>query len=96
MRLSRPNSLTTLESAAFAPGARDYDYTQLRIATIALWRIVKQRLELSDDELRTAMRQTQNELARKESSLCRCTLCDRPVQVTAIRCLYCGTESPAA
>ena len=66
------------------------EYEQLKVATLALWQVVKQRLDAHDDELRSAMNRVQRQL--RTPSLGECRLCRHPLQTTAKRCLYCGTE----
>jgi cytochrome c553 len=65
--------------------------------------VVKDRLDLDDEVLRAAIQTTlqeQKARGRREdkqpySTLTACSLCHRPMQITAKRCLYCATELSA-
>jgi hypothetical protein len=72
-------------------------HEQLRRTSQAMWRLLKSRLDLSDDDLHSALSRIELEENKQhiqvlpQSQLLECKLCRHPVRSTARCCLYCGT-----
>jgi hypothetical protein len=61
----------------------------------AMWQLLKNKLDLGDDELHNALAQVEQTTLQPAQRLLDCSLCRHPVPTTAKCCLYCGTAPQA-
>ena len=76
-------------------------YERLSAFTQALWRLLKDRFELADDELLAEMEAVKREAVPELREAARhCGRCQKPVSRAARVCIYCeaplGTPDPLA
>ena len=65
---------------------------RLSLASAAMWSLVKQRTELTDQDLVTRLRRMEGEQADGKSLAAKCTKCGRTVPPRKSRCIYCGEK----
>jgi signal transduction histidine kinase len=67
---------------------------QILLVTEALYRLCKDRLDISDDDLRATLQTVLDEQAAKaDSQPSRCASCGAAVLRDQVRCQYCGTDT---
>ena len=65
---------------------------RLSLASAAMWSLVKQRTELTDQDLVTRLRRMEGEQAEGKSTAAKCTKCGRTIPPRKARCIYCGEK----
>jgi hypothetical protein len=69
---------------------------QVLLVTEALWSLCRDRLGLTDDQLKVAMQEVlDRHQARADAAPTRCTSCGAAVPHDMVRCQYCGTDTGA-
>ena len=87
----------TKQGQAASDLERHYEY--LRLLTMAMWKIVKERTGATDDELRECVEQIDLLDGKKDGKVTRhrgvtdCESCKRRILKSAIVCVYCGTRN---
>ncbi len=75
-------------------------YDQLRLISMAMWNLLKERLRLTDADLATYVDALRAEAAAAEQErnpeLIECTKCKRKISAKSATCLYCGASTPSA
>lgn len=70
---------------------------EVLLVTEALWTVCRDRLGMTDEDLRVAMQGVLEErTARANASPLRCTSCGAAVPRDMLRCQYCGADSGQA
>jgi len=74
------------------------DHERLKLVTMALWEILSEKLNVSEEELRRKVTELDLLDDRRDGRLkikqppTRCGACDRPMLNSAVACVYCGVE----
>jgi len=73
---------------------------RLSVVNLALWRLLQDRLGLTDEQLRESLTQLQNESAKNKvvsgtKPEGRCPGCGHVNAMRKDRCMYCGHQDPA-
>lgn len=73
------------------------DESELELKFAALWKLLQDKLELTDEDLTTHIEKIKNERTAKrsesaETNIQKCPKCARTVSVKTGLCLYCGKE----
>lgn len=75
-------------------------YEQLRLINMALWNLLKDRLQLSDADLAAHVDALRAEAATvgqdRNPELIECTKCRRKIPAKSATCLYCGAQTASA
>ncbi|HVC01731.1 MAG TPA: hypothetical protein VND80_05955 [Steroidobacteraceae bacterium] len=75
-------------------------YDQLRLISMAMWNLLKDRLQLTDADLATHVEALRAQAAAAEHDrnpeLIECTKCKRKIPAKSATCLYCGATTASA
>ncbi len=75
-------------------------YDQLRLISMAVWNLLKERLQLTDADLAKYVDELRAEAAAAEQErnpeLIECTKCKRKIPAKSATCLYCGATTASA
>ena len=65
-------------------------FDRLALSQAAIWQLVKDRLQLTDEDLRLAIHAA--DMSQTQASIQTCPTCGRPVGPRANHCVFCGVQ----
>lgn len=68
--------------------------TRLRLINQSMWEILKQKLDLKDEDLQALYRNKEQEAEQQAKVAEACPSCGRALQEHSKACIYCGTLVP--
>lgn len=78
------------EEAAAKSRSLEQQHAELRLVTLALWSLVKDRLSLTDEQLRGELSKLQQTMSAK---VIECPSCKRRTPSNSNKCMYCGAAT---